>query len=153
MNFLTDSDNNVSDNLHALINEFEKIKEVSDWLKDYYERLIQVYNEIKDISYEFDQRSEEFGMDDGKLEDIDQRLSTYYRLENKYKLKGDDSLIKLRNELSVKLSRVDNYDDDLLFKRESVAVEKEKLLLAGKKLNETRIFPLFMTNLFSVMSL
>ena len=136
--FLTDSDNNVSDNLHALINEFEKIKEVSDWLKDYYERLIQVYNEIKDISYEFDQRSEEFGMDDGKLEDIDQRLSTYYRLENKYKLKGDDSLIKLRNELSVKLSRVDNYDDDLLFKRESVAVEKEKLLLAGKKLNETR---------------
>lgn len=136
--FLSDSENNVSDNLHVLNTEFEKIKDVSDWLKDYYVRLIQVYNEIKDISYEFDQRSEEFGADNGALEEIEQRLSTYYQLENKYKLKGDDSLLKLREELSVKLSRVDNYDNDLLAKRKLVANEKEKLIQAGKKLNINR---------------
>ena len=136
--FLSDSENNVSDNLHVLNTEFEKIKDVSDWLKDYYVRLIQVYNEIKDISYEFDQHSEEFGADNGALEEIEQRLSTYYQLENKYKLKGDDSLLKLREELSVKLSRVDNYDNDLLAKRKLVANEKEKLIQAGKKLNINR---------------
>lgn len=136
--FLSDSENNVSDNLHVLNTEFEKIKDVSDWLKDYYMRLIQVYKEIKDISYEFDQRSEEFGADNGALEEIEQRLSTYYQLENKYKLKGDDSLLKLREELSVKLSRVDNYDNDLLAKRKLVANEKEKLIQAGKKLNINR---------------
>ena len=135
---LADNDNSVIDNLHALSTEFDKIKGVSDWLKDYHERLIQVYNEIKDISYEFDQRSEEFGSDDGELIEIEQRLSTYYRLENKYKLKGDVSLLKFRNELSLKLSKVDNYDHDLLDKKKSVAVEKEKLLQAGKKLNEIR---------------
>lgn len=135
---LAENDNNVIDNLHALSTEFEKIKGVSDWLKDYYERLIQVYNEIKDISYEFDQRSEEFGSDDGDLLEIEQRLSTYYRLENKYKLKGDESLLKFRNDLSLKLSKVDNYDHDLLDKKKSVAVEREKLLQAGKKLNEIR---------------
>lgn len=135
---LADNENNVIENLHGISTEFEKLQGVSDWLKNYYERLIQVYNEIKDISYEFDQRSEEFGMDDGELEQIEQRLSTYYRLENKYKLKGDEALIKLRDELSLKLSKVDNYDNDLLAKKESVAVEMEKLLLVGEKLNKKR---------------
>ncbi|RLD27891.1 MAG: DNA repair protein RecN [Bacteroidetes bacterium] len=135
---LADNENNVTENLHALSTEFEKIKEVSDWLKDYYERLIQVYNEIKDISYEFDQRSEEFEMDNGELEEIEQRLSTYYRLENKYKLKGDDSLIKLRDDLALKLGGIENYDTDLIAKKESVTVELEKLILAGKKLNINR---------------
>lgn len=135
---LSENENNVSDNLSILNAEFEKLQDVSDWLKDYYERLIQVHNEVKDISYEFDQRTEEFGLEDGKLEEIDQRLSTYYGLENKYKLKGDDSLINLRNELSLKLSSVKNYETDLMAKKQLIANEEEKLILAGNKLNKIR---------------
>jgi len=135
---LAESEHNVIDNLHSLSTDFENIKEVSGWLKDYYDRLIQVYNEIKDISYEFDQRSEEFGLDGSELVEIEQRLSTYYQLENKYKLKGDDALLKLRDELALKLSKVDNYETDLIYKKELVSAELKKLIQAGKKLNINR---------------
>ena len=136
--FLAENENNVIDNLFALCTEFEKIQGVSNKLKDYYERLDQVYNEIKDISYEFDTRSEEFGSDSGELEEIEQRLSTYYRLENKYKLKGDDSLLRFKNDLSLKLGKVDNYEHDLLAKKKLVSDEKKKLFQVGKELNESR---------------
>ena len=136
--FLAENENNVIDNLFALCTEFEKIQGVSNKLKDYYERLNQVYNEIKDISYEFDTRSEEFGSDSGELEEIEQRLSTYYRLENKYKLKGDDSLLRFKNDLSLKLGKVDNYEHDLLAKKKLVSDEKKKLFQVGKELNESR---------------
>jgi DNA repair protein RecN (Recombination protein N) len=135
---ISDSDNNVSDVLQNLSSDFNELQGISDWLKDYYERLERAYQEIKDLGYEFTTRVEEMDNKGGELEEIEQRLTTYYHLENKYKVKGDAALLKLKDEFDLKLNKVENYDDELNKKKAKADISFEALIKRGERLNQDR---------------
>lgn len=136
---LNDSESNVTDVLYGLGDDFNQIQGITDWLKELYERLDRAYLEIKDLGYEFSLRADEIGIEGGKLEEIDERLGMYYRLENKYKVNGDAALLEIQENLVSKLAIVENYEDDLKAKRAYVIQVYESLIVKGKVLNDFRL--------------
>jgi DNA repair protein RecN (Recombination protein N) len=135
---ITDSDSNVTDILQSLSSDFNNLKGISDWLNDYYERLERVYQEIKDLGYEFTARAEGMSVEGGELEQIEERLATYYRLEKKYKVKGGAALLKLQEDLDLKLNEVENYEVELNKKKAQIKVVFEALIKSGETLNQSR---------------
>lgn len=135
---INDSDNSILNNLNLLRSDFSKLQHISDWLKEYFERLERAYQELKDLGYEFTSRSEEIETEDGKIEEVEDRLSTYYRLESKYKVKGEAALIEIEEDLTFKLKKIDNYENELKSKIALVDKTHQLLIEKGQELNELR---------------
>jgi DNA repair protein RecN (Recombination protein N) len=96
--------------LDQLVEVQGSLKPVKNFNKDILsltERLQSAYEEIKDIANELENVQEGTSLDPEKLELINARLSTIYRLQKKHNALTLDELLKIEEELGNKISSVE----------------------------------------------
>lgn len=124
-NCLSGNDNNgVISLLRDANRNISSISNLCKGLEDISERLDSCYIEIKDIAQEISAKAEDTDYDPHRLEIIEETLDKIYSLQKKHHADTVDELICIREDISRKLSLMDNSDDEL-----KALTEKEAMLL------------------------
>ena len=122
-----------------------QLKGVKNFQKDILtltERLHSVYEELKDIFSELENIQEGASLDPARLEEVNARLNTIYKLEKKHAAKVVEDLLKIQEDLESKIAAVDTssleieklkslsqaHFKDLVSQAELLHLSREKIL-------------------------
>ncbi|MEA3445872.1 MAG: DNA repair protein RecN [Bacteroidota bacterium] len=96
-------------------------------------RLESTVIEIADIVQELERINENTEHEPNRIEEINERLDTFYSLEQKHNVASIKELIGLRDTLSEKISEIESFDDELeAQEKKSLKIEKHAKSLANK---------------------
>lgn len=101
-------------------------------------RLQSAWIEVKDIADEVEAHEQAVFMDEGRLMQVNERLSLLYNLQQKHRADSVSDLIQLRDELEQKLSMLANQDEELGALTQAVARSLDLLADNAKQLHDTR---------------
>ena len=108
---LKESDKPIVNNLKQLINRLNAFASFNNNLCELLKRLQSVQIEMADISDELESLNNDVRYDEVRINYINERLSTGYRLQKKHGVQSTNELIQIKNNLQEKLNAVLNIDE------------------------------------------
>ena len=137
---LYEAETTLSNDENGIVSRTQKIARQMGELARFYptandlsERLSTCHIELKDIADEIGKELENIDFDPRQLDSINQRLDLIYSLQKKHQATTMAELIVIRDDLSQKLSHIDNSDEELaLFRQKADALQQESQAKAKK---------------------
>ena len=120
-NALQGDDNGAVEALRTTIYALKGISKVFPNATELAERLDSTYIELKDVAQEISSLLERVDFDPSELEMVNNRLDRLYDLQKKYHADTIGELITQRDEISQKLSNIENSDEALDEMQQKVA--------------------------------
>ncbi len=112
-NVLSGESIGVVGHLRSAVGNLRSIERVFPTATELAERLDTAYIELKDIAQEVSGCVDEVDFDPAELDTINLRLDTLYDLQKKYHVSTTNELIAIRDNLQLKVSRIENSDEAL----------------------------------------
>jgi DNA repair protein RecN (Recombination protein N) len=119
-NRLVESTGILSEDELAILNRLQTVSKNIDQVAGYAEHFIPLkerihscFLELQDISREIENEENKLEFDPSKLEEIQERLSLIYRLQQKHGVRDISELLHIQSELAQKVNRVSNLDEEL----------------------------------------
>ncbi len=128
-NALSGEDGSVLEKMKSTGQQLADIKEVYPEVAELTERLDSCYIELKDIAQEISSQVDNVDFDPNRLDDINGRLDTIYRLQQKFHVKSVAELLEHQERLKEQLSHINNSDEDV----EALTRQVEELLAKAQK--------------------
>lgn len=125
LNLLYNGESPVVDSLSGAVEATEELAEVLDDAAELAKRLESARVEIQDIAETLADYDSNLGADPQALEQIEERLSTLYSLENRHHVNSVEELIAIRDDLRMKLDAIADGDVTLDDLRAEVAKSKK----------------------------
>lgn len=100
-----------------------KIKEFSSLFESFWERLNSIVLELEDITSEVANTSEKIEADPEMLSEINEKLQTLYKLQQKHSVSSVSELIEIEKDLEEKVNTTLGMDDEI------EKLEKKQILL------------------------
>ena len=119
--------------LKLFINQLQPFSSYHRSLPELLQRLQSAQIELQDIASEIDNINDGVNYDPKKIEEINERISSGYKLMKKHGAQTTNELLAIKNNLEIKLQAVLNIDESILLKEK----ETEKLLQNAKQQAET----------------
>ena len=127
--------------LQALKQIINQLNSYTSWHNDIaltVERLQSAQIELQDIAYEIDRINNEVVYDEKRIDEINERLATGYKLIKKHGVKTTNELLQIQNQLQQKLQVVLNIDEAIATKeRETKRFLKEAETI-GEEISKAR---------------
>ncbi|HVM89402.1 MAG TPA: DNA repair protein RecN [Puia sp.] len=130
---LKESEQPVVQQLKMFVNQLQPFLSYHHALPELLKRLQSVQIELLDIAAEINNINEQVNYDPKKIEEINERVSSGYKLLKKHGAQTTNELLVIKNNLEIKLQAVLNIDDNILVKEK----EAEKLLKQAQQQAET----------------
>lgn len=108
--------------------------EVDEWAG----RLESDYIDLKDIASTIDRSQENLNMDPERLAWVENRLDTYYSLQQKHRLASAAELLALRDSFAERLARIENYDEELATLKHEVDEAESQVRDLAERLTRVR---------------
>jgi len=124
---LRESESPVVQQLKVLINQLQNYSSYHSALPELLQRLQSAQIELQDVADEIDSISNHINYSPEKIEQLNERLSSGYKLLKKHGVKTTGELLKIKSDLEKKLQAVLNIDDAIR-EKEKQLTEKGKLL-------------------------
>lgn len=121
------------------INALNSIASVYPSADELVSRLDSCYIELKDISDELSSQADDIEYDPSRLQEVNDRLSLIYSLQQKHHVETIAELIAIQEDLTDKLDAIDNYDERIESLRKEQEDVRTKLLEQAHVLTETRV--------------
>ncbi|MBS1612704.1 MAG: DNA repair protein RecN [Bacteroidetes bacterium] len=102
------------------------------------DRLHSAYEELKDISGEFDNIQEGTALDPERLEEVNARLNTIYKLQKKHNVNTIEELLGIQADLDAKVQGVDNSSAEIEALKASIDAQLKALLKLAEQLHSAR---------------
>lgn len=128
-NALSGEEGSVLEMLKSTGQQLADIKEVYPEVAELTERMDSCYIELKDIAQEISSQVDNVDFDPNRLDDINDRLDTIYRLQQKFHVENIAKLLEHQDHLKEQLSHIDNSDEDV----EALTRQVEELLEKAQK--------------------
>jgi DNA repair protein RecN (Recombination protein N) len=130
---LQESENPVVRQLKTLLNQLQQYSSYHSGLPGLIQRLQSSQIELQDIAGELNQISNHIHYDPEKIEQLNERLSTGYKLLKKHGVQTTNELLQIQKQLEEKLQEVLNMDETIQQKgKESNKFLDEATKLASK---------------------
>ena len=130
---LQESENPVLRQLKTLLNQLQQYSSYHPGLPGLIQRLQSSQIELQDIAGELNQISDHIHYDPEKIEQLNERLSTGYKLIKKHGVQTTNELLQIQKQLEKKLQEVLNMDETIQQKeKESNKLLDEAVKLASK---------------------
>src|SRR5260221_2251290 len=130
---LQESENPVVRQLKTLLNQLQQYSSYHPDLPGLIQRLQSSQIELQDIAGELNQISNHIHYDPGKIEQLNERLSTGYKLLKKHGVQTTNELLQIQKQLEEKLQEVLNMDETIQQKeKENNGLLNEAVKLASK---------------------
>lgn len=148
------ADFNVNSFVLDLKNALSQISSYSESYDSLRDRVESTLIELKDITGELEQEEATVEYDPARTEEVQERLSLLYKLQQKHQVSDVDSLLKIQEELSDKVLRVENLDDAIEGADAARIRALEKLNSLGDKLSASRkkIFKPFQSQIAELLA-
>jgi len=136
---LLDSENfSVVQNVKEAQRTIEKIKDYLSEAAGLSERLQSVAIELKDIVEEAELQSEKIEFNAARIEEVNDRLSLLYNLQQKHNVASVAELIALRNDFDAKINKAVAYDDEIAALKDKLEQLKIHLEKKAQQLSSVR---------------
>ena len=117
--------------LQNLLNSLEnRLSKIASFSKEYQElsaRVTSVKIEVDDIVAELEDANENVEFNPNEIEEINDRLQLLYNLQKKHYASNNEDLLKVFEELSEKVSQVENAEETINNKKKEIDDVAEKL--------------------------
>ena len=117
--------------LQNLLNSLEnRLSKIASFSKEYQElsaRITSVKIEVDDIVSELEDANENVEFNPNEIEEINDRLQLFYNLQKKHYASNNEDLLKVFEELSEKVSQVENAEETINNKKKEIDDVAEKL--------------------------
>ncbi len=121
----------------SVIQNVKEAQRTLEKIKDYYhdasglaDRLESAVFELKDIAEETEMQSEKIEFNPGRIEEVNDRLSILYNLQQKHNVGTVSELIAIRDDFDTKINRAVAFDDEIAELQQML--EKTKIELENK---------------------
>ena len=124
--FLKASDVPVVSQLKSLIQKLLHFKDVHTGLTEVTQRLQSTQIELNDIASELEHLQNSISLDEARMQQINERLETGYKLQKKHAVQTTNDLLNLQKRLETELQVVLNMDQSIAEKeKETVEIQKQ----------------------------
>ena len=106
--------------------------------EQYHERFQSALIELKDLASSLSAEEQDIEVDFEKLDQIRERLSRIYQLQQKHGVKTVSELISIEHELADSVFKAENLDEELLQLQEQVEKTQELMVKTAALLSERR---------------
>jgi len=127
---LKESEQPIVQQLKLLSNQLQGFADYQQDLPELVKRLQSAQIELQDIADEVDSINDQVNFDQERIDQVNERLSTGYKMLKKHGVQTTNELIAIRNQLSNKLQAVLNID-------ETIATKEQEVKLLLQKAEET----------------
>lgn len=128
--------------LQNLLNTLEhKLSKIASFSKEYQtllERITSVKIEMDDIIVELEDANENVDFNPNEAEEINDRLQLLYNLQKKHYVSSNEELLKVFEELSKKVQKVESAEEDLKKKKAEIHGVSDKLDILADKITKAR---------------
>lgn len=142
---LSEEEVGINSKLYQIKNNLAKIKSYSKTYEIFFQRFETVYIELLDLDRELSHivEKEQYSPDD--LEHINSRLLQYHQLMQKHRVQTEEQLLEIFYELSEKVKRISNSDENLKKMKEALETLQINLSEIGHQIYEKRkkVLPAF----------
>lgn len=116
-----------------------KIRTFSSSFEDLWNRLNSVIIEFEDLFEGIEEEADAVEADPTKLFEINDKLQTIYKLQQKHSVATVSELVDIQEELASKIDGVENLDAHILTLEKELTVLKDNALATAKILHDTRL--------------
>jgi len=110
---LSENEDSISDQIRNLAREWESLSSLNPIFKSIEEALVGIENEIEEIIALSNQARESIDADPTKKTELESRLNLIYSLLNKHRVKSEDDLLELYNNLGERLGGYNSRDEQI----------------------------------------
>lgn len=135
---LTEDEQSVSNQLAELDRNLQPLTSIHRGLLSISERITSVLAEIEDLSTESKKIGDHIEMDPTRLNWVDERLSSIFRVLQKHRLKSDSELLALHESLSSRLGSTEDLNQEITALELSVKVTEKTLDTQSGNLHQRR---------------
>ena len=128
----------ISDKLSQIIKSLSKVANTSSRLSHLTENLNLVNENINQIVNDSESILEDISNTDENINKLRDKLDKIYSLQNKHKVDSIDSLLKIREDLAIKISNHDNIDLEIEQLEAKMKLLNTDLLFMANKIHDKR---------------
>lgn len=139
LEYLSNAEFSVIEGLRSAMSNMGQISTLSKAYALLRERTESCLIELKDIVSEIEREEMNVEVDPTKVDQIQDRLSTIYSLQQKHQVKTVEELLFIQTDLSAKVSRVLNLDEEIEQARIEAQKSYQEMLLTAQKLSSFRL--------------
>ncbi len=145
---LKESDKPIVQSLKQLINKLNAFASFNNNLNELITRLQSTQIELADISNELESLNDDVNYDEKRINYINERIATGYRLQKKHSVQSTNELLVIQGELEQKLNAVLNIDEAITSNQNKLTQQQQQLetMAADLSAKRKKITPLFEQN-------
>ncbi len=136
--YLDNPEQSVIDFLKSTISNLAAISKLADHYEPLLQRAQSALIELRDLADEISTEQDRVDLDDSRAETIRERLNLIYQLQTKHQLADVAGLIRLRDELGEKVSKVLNMDEALADAKARTEAARAQLNVSADALSSAR---------------
>lgn len=137
-NLLKDGDANIISAIIQLVSSMNAVAKFHPALQELANRIKASQVELKDVAQELENVQDDFIFNPERVEILNERLNTIYRLEQKHRTSSVSELISIKNDYESKLSGFTTLETDIQKLTAEIVQQKNKLLVQAKSISEKR---------------
>lgn len=135
---LSEGEISTLDQLTEVQSQLKSVKAYNNDILALSQRLQSAYEEIKDITKEFEGMQDTALLDPERLEEVNSRLTTIYRLQKKHNTNTVEELLRIQSDLEQKIASVDNNSAEIEQIKAQLEKQFHELLNIAEQLHQSR---------------
>ncbi len=150
---LTEEEQSLTSMLHDLDRSLHPLGSVHQGLKSISDRLNSLLAELEDISNDCKNISEQIDLDPARLAEVEERLSSLFRLCQKHRVKTVEELIDLHKQLSSRMHAASDLGEQLVALEREVKKQEASLFDKARELHARRekVIPGFIEKIYVLL--
>ena len=137
--YLHEEETGVVPLLNAALSKMKSLSRLYPEIDELVGRIESDYIDLKDIASSVDHSQDSLSVDPDRLSWVENRLDIYYSLQQKHRVSTAVELLALRDSFADKLTRIENFDEELSELRRKIEVRERRVSeLVGKLSAERR---------------
>lgn len=142
---LSEAYNLVGENEQSVISQLEEVAQAINQVKEFDgriqsldARMESLLAELQDLVIEFEKIAEDTEYDGERIQEVQERLDSIYRLQNKHQVSTVDDLLEIQKELEAKLEEFEDVSASIARLEQSMVAYESQLREEAAKLSERR---------------
>ena len=136
--YLHGDENGVVALLNAALSRMKSLSRLYPEVDEWVGRLESDYIDLKDIATTVDRSQDNLQMDPERLAWVEERLDTYYSLQQKHRVANAAELLALRDSFAERVARIENYDEELAALKKEVDEQECRVREFADRLTQVR---------------
>jgi DNA repair protein RecN (Recombination protein N) len=128
----------VTESISEMLTQIKSVKHFNKDILAQSERLENIYQEIKDITREFENIQDSTTLDPERLDEVNSRLNTIFKLQKKHNVNTISELLAIEENYKAQITSVDNSTAEIEQLQQQLTLKFNALIKVAEQLHAAR---------------